>query len=142
MKRRLRNLLLGFLLAWFPVQTMALPAVAMVCMQHEGGGLAAAETGPAHGHDHAHAQGQGHDHGQAHVQASEGSAQDPGFKQDGHALGHSAGLGGDSCCDHHFTGMLLSMPRLPDGMVPAQVPATPEFPRLFVPEQPIHPPSS
>ena len=139
MKRRLQRLLLSFLLAWFPVQTMALPALSTLCVQHDAGEVRAAEqfSGQAHdqhAHDHA-AAGNSHVHAYSHDAQTDTTA--PDITRDSHA----SGSGNHPCCDHHFTAMLFTALSLPDSMAPAQVPALPHSPRLFVPEQPDHPPS-
>jgi hypothetical protein len=125
-KRLLRKALVGFMLAWLPLQSGALPALVLDCeLDPEGSAMHQAMHGGAqHDHDHGHG-ANAHDH------------EAPPHDHDGDA-GHDAF--GHGCCHNLSSGAAAAAPivSLPAG---AFVPAAPAVhPYRFFPDLPKRPP--
>jgi hypothetical protein len=118
MTRFLKKAFLVFLLGWLPLQTSALPLIALLCEQDPGG---------MHGHAAVHAQ---HGHGEHSGHAHHGDGGDDG----------ASPVQSHSCC-HNLTS--AAVPVILDGPAdPAEGIASTQLPHLyrFVPEQPQPPP--
>ena len=109
--RLIRNMVAFFLLAWLPVQAVALPALAMRC-ELEHGGAANVDSGPVQDEEQ-HSHGHGHS---SHLDApSPDELQFP--THDGSGDGGSAGS--HFCC-HHFSAVPVTEPALASHATPAQ----------------------
>ena len=113
MPYRIRKLILLFLLTWLPLQSMASPAVAVLC-----DGAARAAGAAPHAHFHV-----GHEHGHGH----DGNDSGPGV------LDHS-------CCDHYSSGIVATVLAVNPVLKPVLEVAFPRFLQLLFFAPPQRPP--
>jgi len=124
MRNLVRQFLLALLLVWFPLQSIAAPALILFC-QHEMPSHERGASEPHASHNHALQHSAGHNDGAGHAHSDHGGGGDSGH----------------NCCDLQLSALMSIALDPVSPSTPPQVPAQLPAVQTFISEQPLHPPS-